>query len=80
MGVCEVGVGGVCELSLVPRNDGCMQGGCRWAVSNYKYVPKASFLTVVTQMSGVLPSDGAFNDKSSGVSCMCTPPPLQREF
>ena len=30
MGVCEVDVG-VCEFSLVPRNDvgGCMRGGCR---------------------------------------------------
>ena len=34
MGVCEVGVGGVCELRLVPRNDvdGCMQGRCRRSV------------------------------------------------
>ena len=34
MGVCKVGVGGVCELSLAPRNDvdGCMRGGCRRSV------------------------------------------------
>ena len=33
-GCIEVGVGGVCELGLVPGNDvgGCMRGGCRRSV------------------------------------------------